>query len=116
MTAEGHELAKATVRVESVIGAARRSHSCQSRPSALQQNAPLLDNPVGAQQDRCRDLDPLPSGRGRWTAQERDGRHLSRLLPRAASGHVAAAPSSVMKSRRFIQYLMLRGWNDRAGQ
>jgi hypothetical protein len=34
------------------------------------------------------------------------------------SGHAAAAPpSSVMNSGRFIQYLvMLRGWNDQAGQ
>jgi hypothetical protein len=46
------------------------------------------------------------------------GGGIARCCALAVKGEVIAAPpNSVMNSRRFIQFLvMLRGWNDQAGQ
>jgi hypothetical protein len=46
------------------------------------------------------------------------GSGIARCCALAVKGEVIAAPpNSVMNSRRFIQFLvMLRGWNDQAGQ
>src|SRR4029450_10489195 len=44
-------------QLRTLIGAARRSHSCQNRTHAPQQTAPLFDHLVGAREQGWRDVE-----------------------------------------------------------